>query len=234
MNAGADAEMNARVSPLPEVVSVEEWAARRAELLVREKEATRARDALAATRRRLPMVEWPGTYRFISDGPAATLINLFEHRRQLVVYHFMHRLDGGWCAGCSMFADTIGRLEHLHARDTTLAFVSATPWGRLGPYRTRMGWKMPFYSSADTTFDTDCGTSDGFGLSVFLRDGDRVYRSYFTAGRATETLGSHWSLLDLTPFGRQESWEDSPPGRPQTPPYQWWRLHDEYSTTGRG
>jgi predicted dithiol-disulfide oxidoreductase (DUF899 family) len=220
------------MSALPEIVSTQEWDARRAELLIREKEATRARDALAAARRRLPMVEFPDTYRFTTDGPDATLHDLFDGRRQLVVYHFMHVPDG-WCPGCSMYADTIGRLEHLHARDTTLAFVSSTPWPRLGPYRTRMGWHMPFYSSAGTTFDADCGTTEGFGLSVFLRDGDRLFRTYATAGRATETLSSHWSLLDLTPNGRQESWEDTPVGRPQTPAYQWWHLHDEYPATTR-
>lgn len=173
------------MSALPEIVSADTWAARRAELLVLEKEATRTRDALASTCRRLPMVEFPGPYAF-------------------------------------------------HARDTSLIAVSHTPWDRLGPYRERMGWHVPFFSSAATTIDADCGTTDGFGLSVFLRGGDRVFRSYFTAGRATEMLGSHRSFLDLTPFGRQESWEDSPPGRPQTPPYQWWRLHDEYPSDGRG
>jgi predicted dithiol-disulfide oxidoreductase (DUF899 family) len=212
---------------LPEIVSEREWAARRAELLVREKEMTRARDAPAAARRLLPMVEFPGPYRFSGDGPDASLVDLFEGRRQLVVYHFMEVPDG-WCPGCSMFVDTIGRLEHLHARDTTLAIVSRTPWARLGPYRARMQWHPPIYSSAGSTFDADCGTSEGFGLSVFLRDGDRVFRTYFTSGRATDQLGNHWSFLDLTPFGRQETWEDTPEGRPQTPPYQWWRLHDEY------
>ena len=110
---------------------------------------------------------------------------------------------------------------------------SATPWERLGPYRERMGWHVPFRSSAGTTFDADCGTTDGFGLSVFLRAGDQTYRTYATAGRATEALGNHWSFLDLTPFGRQESWEDTPAGRPQTPPYQWWQLHDEYQEASR-
>lgn len=210
---------------LPEVVSAAEWDAARAELLVREKEHTREGDRLAAARRRLPMVEFPTSYAFTGDR--ATLTDLFDGRRQLVVYHFMFRTDG-WCEGCSMFVDTLGRLEHLHARDTSLAVVSRTPWARLGPYRERMGWTVPFTSSDGTSFDADCGTVDGFGLSVFLRDGDRVFRSYFTSGRAAEALGNHWSFLDRTPFGRQESWEDSPAGRPQSAPYEWWRLHDEY------
>jgi predicted dithiol-disulfide oxidoreductase (DUF899 family) len=216
---------------LPEVVSAEEWEARRVELLKQEKEVTRARDALAAARRRMPMVEFPDTYRFTSDGPDASLLDLFEGRRQLIVYQFMHIPDG-WCEGCNMFVDTIGRLEHLHARDTSLAVVSNTPWERLGPHRKRMEWRAPFYSSAGTTFSADTGTGEGFGINVFLRDGDRIFRTYFVTNRAADGLGNHWLFLDLTPLGRQESWEDTPEGRPQTPPYQWWRLHDEYVATG--
>ena len=145
-----------------------------------------------------------------------------------IVYHFMERADGQWCEGCCMFTDTIAGLEHLRARDTAMAVVSHNPWSRLGPLRTRMGWTVPFYSCSGNSFNADCGAGEGFGLSVFLRDGDRVFRSYFTTGRGVETLGNHWTLLDLTPLGRQETWEDSPPGRRQTEPYTWWRLHDEY------
>jgi predicted dithiol-disulfide oxidoreductase (DUF899 family) len=212
---------------LPRVVTPEEWAAAAAELRAAEKEHTRARDALAARRRRMPMVEF-GSYSFQGAEGPCSLLDLFEGRRQLVVYQFMH-LPDGWCEGCCMFTDTIAGLEHLHARDTTMAVVSDTPWERLGPHRARMGWSVPFYSSAGTSFSADCGTASGFGLSVFLRDdSDRVYRTYFTTGRGVESLGNHWTLLDLTPLGRQETWEDTPAGRPQTAPYQWWRLHDEY------
>jgi predicted dithiol-disulfide oxidoreductase (DUF899 family) len=209
---------------LPPVVSAEEWAAASAELRAVEKEATRARDALAARRRRLPMVEF-GEYAFDGAGGPASLLDLFEGRRQLIVYQFM----GGprWCEGCCMFTDQISRLEHLHARDTTFAVVSTAPHSEIAQLRERMGWRVPFYSSEGNDFAADCGTGDGFGLSVFLRDGDRVYRTYFTTGRGVEQLGSVWSFLDLTPFGRQEEWEDTE-GRPQTPPYQWWRLHDQY------
>ena len=211
---------------LPEIVTPQEWEAQRAALLVEEKALTRARDALAAQRRRLPMVAFDGSYRFTgADGPAE-LTDLFEDRPQLVVYHFMHVPDG-WCEGCSMFIDTVGRLEHLHARGTSFAAVSQTPWDRLAAHRERMGWRVPFYSSAVTAFDADCGF-EAFGISVFLRDGGRIFRTYGTTGRAADGLGNHWSLLDLTPFGRQESWEDTPAGRPQTAPYKWWRLHDEY------
>ena len=216
---------------LPPVVEADEWAARLAELRAEEKALTKARDALAAKRRRLPMVEFPraAEYRFTSDGPEANLVDLFEGRAQLIVYHFMYIPDG-WCAGCSMFADSVGALEPLNARDTTLAFVSETPWERLGPRRTEMGWRMPFYSCWGTDFPADTGTTtdDGFGISVFVRAGDRVYRTYFTKGRSTDAFGNHWQFLDLTPFGRQETWEDTPEGRPQTEPYQWWRFRQDY------
>ncbi|OLT15805.1 hypothetical protein BJF78_15515 [Pseudonocardia sp. CNS-139] len=228
--------MNAPTVTLPPVVTASEWAAATAELRAAEKEATRARDALAARRRRMPMVEF-GPYAFAgADGPA-TLVDVFEGRRQLVVYQFMggpHRgtAAGGvgreWCEGCCMFSDQVSRLEHLHARDTTLAIVSSAPYGELAGLRERMEWRMPFYSSAGTSFADDCGVGEDFGLSVFLRDGDRVFRTYFTTGRGVEQLGSVWSFLDLTPFGRQETWEDTPAGRPQSPAYHWWHLHDEY------
>jgi predicted dithiol-disulfide oxidoreductase (DUF899 family) len=210
---------------LPPVATPAEWAAASAELLAAEKEHTRAQDALAARRRRMPMVEF-GAYEF--DGPAGrhSLVDLFEGRRQLLVYQFMR--GPSWCEGCCMFTDQISHLAHLHARDTTMAVVSLSAWDDLAALRERMGWSVPFYSSAGNDFAADCRAGDGFRLSVFLRDGDRVFRTYSTSGRGVEQLGSVWSFLDLTPLGRQEEWEDTPAGRPQTPPYQWWRLHDEY------
>ena len=226
---------------LPPVVSEAEWQAAREELAAKEKDATRARDALAAERRRLPMVEIEKGYIF--DGPAgkASLFDLFEGRRQLIVYHFMFgpNQDEG-CDGCSMVVDQICHLAHLHARDTSLALVSRAPLAKIQPYQERMGWTIPWFSSFESDFNVDFGLSpetpkvgtyqDGetFGLSVFIRDGDRVFRSYFTNRRGVEALGSVWTFLDLTPLGRQEEWEDTPPGRPQTPPYEWWRRHDEY------
>jgi predicted dithiol-disulfide oxidoreductase (DUF899 family) len=217
--------MSTSTLSLPPVVTTEEWAAASAELRAAEKEATRARDALAARRRRLPMVEFDAYTFEGADGPA-TLLDLFEGRRQLLVYQFMR--GPSWCEGCCMFTDQISRLEHLHARDTSFAVVSLSAWPDLAALRERMGWSVPFYSSAGNDFAADCGTGDGFGLSVFVRDDDRVYRTYFTTGRGVEQLGSVWSFLDLTPLGRQETWEDTPDGRPRTAPYQWWRLHDEY------
>jgi predicted dithiol-disulfide oxidoreductase (DUF899 family) len=226
---------------LPPVVSEAEWEDARQRLLAKEKDATKARDALAAERRRLPRVEIEKQYVF--DGPdgKASLVDLFEGRRQLLLYHFMFgpNQDAG-CDGCSMFIDQIGHPAHLHARDTSFVIVSRAPLAKIEAYRKRMGWTLPWYSSFESDFNVDFGVSpespqvgvyqDGerFGLSVFFREGDRVFRTYFTDGRGTEALGSVWTLLDLTPLGRQEDWEDSPEGYPQTPPFQWWRRHDEY------
>jgi predicted dithiol-disulfide oxidoreductase (DUF899 family) len=222
---------------LPPVVSPSEWQAAHEKLLAKEKEATRARDALAAERRRQPMVEIDKDYVFEGPDGQASLLDMFEGRRQLIVYHFMFAPGApGWptagCDGCSMFVDQVGHLAHLHARDTSFALVSRAGMEKIGPYRRRMGWDIPWYSSAGSDFNRDLGITtdegDTFGLSVFLRDGDRVFRTYFTTARGVEALGSVWTFLDLTPLGRQEDWEDTPEGRPKTPPYQWWRRHDEY------
>jgi predicted dithiol-disulfide oxidoreductase (DUF899 family) len=222
---------------LPPVVSPAEWEAARQAVLTKEKEATRARDALAAERRRLPRVRIDKDYVF--DGPEgeARLFDMFEGRRQLILYHFMFAPDvHGWpsagCDGCSMFVDQVGHLAHLHARDTSFVLVSRAPLENIEPFKKRMGWTIPWYSSARSDFNADFGLTtergETFGLSVFFRDGDSVYRTYFTNRRGIEALGSVWTFLDLTPLGRQETWEDSPEGYPQTPPYEWWRLHDEY------
>jgi predicted dithiol-disulfide oxidoreductase (DUF899 family) len=228
---------------LPPVVSEEEWQAARDALLVKEKEATRARDALAAERRRLPRALIEKDYVF--DGPEgkASLLDFFDGRSQLLLYHFMFgpNQDVG-CDGCSMFVDQIGHLAHLHARDTSFALVSRAPIEKIEAYRKRMGWTIPWYSSFGTDFNVDFGVGpevpqegvyqdgESFGLSAFIRDGENVYRTYFTTHRGTEALGSVWTFLDVTPLGRQEEWEDSPPGYPQTKPYQWWRRHDEYES----
>ena len=214
---------------LPPVVSQAEWQAARQALLAKEKEATRARDALAAERRRLPVVAVEKDYTFEGPDGALSLVDLFDGRRQLIVYHHMLRpADADPCSGCSMVVDNIGHLAHLHARDTSLVLVSRAPIDEIESFRRRMGWTVPWYSLAGSDFNEDFGVTSGFGLNVFLRDGDRVFRTYFTSGRGVEALGSNWTFLDLTPLGRQETWEDSPEGYPQTPPYEWWRLHDEY------
>jgi predicted dithiol-disulfide oxidoreductase (DUF899 family) len=221
----------------PEIVSESDWHVAREALLVKEKQATRAGDALAAERRRLPMVRVAREYVFEGPDGDATLLDLFERRRQLIVYHFMFapHVDG-WpdagCEGCSMFVDNVGHLAHLHARDTSMALVSEASVEQFEAYRKRMGWEIPWYSLAGSDFSADHGITTGFGLNVFLRDGDDVFRTYSMSGRGVEALGSIWTFLDLTPLGRQEEWEDSPDGYPQGPPYGWWRRHDEYGRRG--
>jgi predicted dithiol-disulfide oxidoreductase (DUF899 family) len=226
---------------LPPVVSPEEWQAALDAHRVNEKGATRARDALAAERRRLPRVRIDKEYTFDGPGGKARLLDLFEGRRQLILYHFMFgpNQDVG-CDGCSMVIDQIGHLSHLHARDTSFAAVSRAPIEKIEAYRKRMGWSIPWYSSFASDFNVDFGVSpeepqpteyqdgESFGLSVFIQDDDSIFRTYFTSDRGVETLGSVWTLLDLTPLGRQEEWEDSPQGYPQTKPFEWWRRHDEY------
>jgi len=219
------------------IVTEQQWRAAHRRLLDEEKAATRARDALAAERRRMPMLEVTRSYRF--TGPAGELAGaagpgevglpeLFDGARQLIVYrHMLRPADPEPCTGCSMFVDNLGHPAHLRARDTRLVLVSAAPIDEIAAFRDRMGWRLPWYSTTDE-FQRDFDVADGFGLNVFLRDGGRIFRTYFTTGRGVEALGSTWTLLDLTPLGRQETWEDSPPGTPQTPPYEWWRLHDSY------
>jgi predicted dithiol-disulfide oxidoreductase (DUF899 family) len=217
---------------MPPIVSPEEWASAREELLVKEKEVTRARDALAAERRRMPRMAVEKDYRFEGpDGPVS-LLDLFDGRRQLIVYRFFYE-DGvkGFpehgCPGCSFLADQVAHLAHLNARDTTLVFVSRAPQEDIKRWKARMGWDMPWYTITDD-FDTDYGVSEWHGTNAFIREGDDIFRTYFIDSRGDEHMGSTWSYLDITALGRQEEWEDSPEGYPQTPPYQWWNLHDEY------
>ncbi len=225
--------MNQADIKLPKVVTRAMWLAAREALLAREKELTRRRDALNAERRRLPMVGIEKDYVFEGPNGHANLIDLFEERRQLILYHFMFdpKRDEG-CNGCSMMVDNMGHPAHLHARDTSRVLVSRAPLAKIEPFKTRMGWTIPWYSSFGSDFNDDFGVTgdDGetFGLSVFLHDGNEVYHTYFTQGRGVEYLGSNFSYLDLTPFGRQEVGEDSPDGWPQTPLFSWWRHHDRY------
>ncbi|SNX57663.1 predicted dithiol-disulfide oxidoreductase [Streptomyces sp. TLI_55] len=225
---------------LPEVVSREEWRAARGELLVREKAATRARDALNAERRRLPMVEIEEEYLFEGGDGKATLLDLFEGRSQLVVHHFMFapEWDAG-CRGCSAFLDQIGHLAHLKARDTTFAAVSRAPYTKILPFKARMGWTVPWYSSYGDAFNRDFEATlvhegelvERPGISCFLREWDRVFHTYSTYERGLDGLGSTTSLLDLTALGRQEGWEE-PEGRASAlgapAGSERVRYHDEY------
>ena len=216
----------------PPTVSPQEWESAREGLLVKEKELTHARDALAAERRRMPWLAVEKDYRFEGPNGPVTLLDLFEGRRQLIVYRFFFEPGvAGWpdsgCPGCSFLTDQVADLAHLNARDTTLAFVSRAPQPEIERWKARMGWQIPWYTLTDD-FDADFGVDEWHGTNAFVRDGDRIFRTYFVDARGDEAMGSTWSYLDISALGRQEEWEDSPEGYPQTPPYRWWRLHDEY------
>jgi predicted dithiol-disulfide oxidoreductase (DUF899 family) len=216
----------------PMIVTPQEWEAARRDLLVKEKAQTRAQDALAAERRRMPRMAVERDYMFEGPNGPVSLLDLFEGRRQLVVYRFFFEPgvgtwpDGG-CVGCSLMADQDAHPAHLNARDTTLVYVSRAPQADIRRLQARMGWHVPWYTLTDT-FDADFGVDQWHGTNAFLRDGDRVLRTYFLNHRGDEALGSTWSYLDLTALGRQEAWEDSPDRSTQTPAYAWWRRHDEY------
>jgi predicted dithiol-disulfide oxidoreductase (DUF899 family) len=218
---------------MPPIVSPQEWEAARLELLIKEKELTRARDALAAERRRMPRTAVESDYRFEGPEGEMRLLDLFEGRSQLIIYRFFFEPGvAGWpergCYGCSFVADQVANLAHLNARDTTFAFVSRAPQADIERWRTRMGWQqIPWYTLTDS-FDADFGVDEWHGTNAFFRDGDRIFRTYFINNRGDEAMGTTWSHLDLTALGRQEEWEDSPEGYPQTPPYSWWNLHDGY------
>ena len=226
------------------IVSADEWRRTRIEFMAREKEFTRARDQLSADRRGLPMTEVRSDYRFDGDDGSATLLELFDGRDQLLIYHFM--LGPGWdegCPSCSFWADNYNGTEmHLAARDTTLVAVSSAPLDEIHAYKTRMGWGFPWYSSAGDTFNQDFGVTftdeqaaagDNYnygtqsfpgneapGISVFLRDGDGVYLTYQTFSRGLDMLNGAYHMLDLTPKGRDES---------ELPwPMAWLRRHDSY------
>jgi predicted dithiol-disulfide oxidoreductase (DUF899 family) len=221
----------------PEVVSPKEWEAARQELLVKEKQLTRARDALAAERRRMPWLAVEKKYEF--DGPKgkASLLDLFDGRRQLIVYRaFFEPGVHGWpehaCIGCSLLADQVAHPAHLNARGTTLVFASRAPQKEIERLKTRMGWQLiPWYTLTDD-FDKDFGVDEWHGHNAFIRDGEKVFRTYFINSRGDEAMGTTWNYLDMTALGRHEQWEDSPEGYPQTPPYEWWNWHDEYGDAG--
>jgi predicted dithiol-disulfide oxidoreductase (DUF899 family) len=224
-------------APLPDnhppIVSPASWEASWQELLVKEKALSRARDALAADRRRMPWMAIDRDYRFEGPDRTCSLLDLFEGRRQLIVYRAFYEPGVfGWpdhaCRGCSMVADQVANLAHLNARDTSLAFVSRAPQANIGSLKRKMGWQqIPWYTVTDS-FDRDFGVDEWHGHNVFIRDGERIYRTYFINNRGDEQMGGTWNYLDITPLGRQEVWEDSPAGYPQTPTYKWWNWHDSY------
>ncbi|GHJ45246.1 hypothetical protein Cs7R123_25880 [Catellatospora sp. TT07R-123] len=205
----------------PPVVTAEQWQQERDELLKAEKEATRALDAIAARRRRLPMVAFSSEYVFDTpDGPK-TLLELFDGRTQLAVYQFMDRGPQHYCPGCTWFTGNVPAtgLAGLNRNDVTWVTVSDMPLSQIEAYKAEQGWTLPFVSSHGTSFGQDCGSGGGFMLSVFLRDGDDVYLTYNTTQRGVDRLVFTNSILDLMPYGRQQAWEDSPAGWPQHPTY---------------
>ena len=206
-------------------------------LLHQEKALTHMKDSVAALRRRMPAVEVKERYEFAgTDGPVA-LLDLFEGREQLIVQHFMFAPE--WtegCDGCSMMADHIGPLSHLNARRTSFALVSRAPIDKLTDFRARMGWNLPWVSAGETTFNEDFGATisgeERQAISVFIRRGDRIFHTWSTNSRGEEPFMLVFDLLDLTPYGRQEDWENSPDGWPQEATYSWMRLHDRYGLSG--
>jgi predicted dithiol-disulfide oxidoreductase (DUF899 family) len=222
---------------LPKVVSRDEWLAARKELLAREKEFTKQRDALNAERRRLPMVSIDKEYVFDGSDGKASLLDLFDGRRQLIVGHFM--FDPGWedgCSSCTAGADEIsdGLLRHLHVRDTTFVYVSRAPLAKIEAYKARRGWTFPWYSSYGSDFNYDFHVtlddsvvpseynyrtdvngeqpSEAPGRSCFLREGDTIFHTYSVYARGLESVGGSYYFLDETALGRQEDWEE-PKGR---------------------
>ena len=215
-----------------QVVSAEDWRQAREKLLVAEKELVHQRDAMAARRRRMPWMAVEKDYVFEGPNGKASLLDLFEGRRQLVVYRAFYEPGVfGWpehaCRGCSLGADQVAHLAHLNARDTTLVFASRAPQADIARLKKRMGWEIPWVTITDS-FDADFGVGEWHGTNVFFRDGTRIFRTYLIKSRGDEQMGGTWNYLDITPLGRQEVWEDSPAGYPQTATYKWWNWNDNY------
>jgi predicted dithiol-disulfide oxidoreductase (DUF899 family) len=235
--------------PHPRIASNADWREARLELLDHEKAVTKQRDRVVAERRRLPMVKVEKTYQFDAQAEKVSLGDLFDGRRQLIVYHFM--FDPEWdegCSGCTGYVDALGDLSMLNERDTTFVLISRAPWPKLEAYRKLRGWDVAWFSSFGSDFNYDFHVTldenvmpieynfrskeellrhgshnspvgEEHGLSVFFRMADDVYHTYSTYARGTESLTDAYQLLDTTPYGRQEDWEDSPAGWPQRPTY---------------
>jgi len=227
--------------PQPTVVSEQEWLAERKKLLALEKELTRQKDLVNSQRRRLPMVKVTKEYTF--DGPEGKvrLLDLFDGKRQLIVHHFMFGPD--WeagCPGCTGHVNAIGDISSLEKLDTRYVIVSRAPLEKLETYKKLKGWSYPWYSSGEGDFNFDFDVSfkegvtdaeynyaprgredegEGPGMSVFFRNGDDVFHTYSVYARGLEAITDSYDFLDLTPYGRQQEFEDSPAGWPQKPTY---------------
>lgn len=214
----------AEITAKPPVVDRQTWRKELDELRSREKAATREMDAIAAQRRRLPMVELDD-YTLIGEEGPVRLADVFKGNSQLIVYNHMWEDGAEWqCPGCTGFTSQFTRLEFLDGYDARFVVITNGPIDEALAYRDKTGNKMAWYSSAGTSFsaDVDAAPGEGFALNVFLRDGDTVYRTWHTDGRGTEQPGHLFGLIDLLPFGRQEEWQDSPEGWPQSPTYSRW------------
>jgi predicted dithiol-disulfide oxidoreductase (DUF899 family) len=233
----------------PEIVGRDEWLTARKTLLEHEKELTKQRDRVNAERRRLPMVKLEKEYSFEGSNGSAKLTDLFKGRTQLIIYHFMFAPEWEkGCGGCTGFVNSLGDLSMLNQRDTTFALVSRAPFPKLEAYKQMKGWTFPWYSSFRSDFNYDFHVTldetiapteynyrdkaelerlngpnviqgESHGLSVFFRMGNDVFHTYSTYARGVESLTDSYSLLDMTPYGRQEDFEDSPSGYPQKPTY---------------
>jgi predicted dithiol-disulfide oxidoreductase (DUF899 family) len=223
---------------LPPVVDAEAWRRELDELRRREKAATRELDAIAAQRRRLPMVALPDYTLVGEDRRPVRLVDVFDGRHQLITYHHMWEPGAEWqCGGCTGFTAQYTRLEFLNAYDARFVIVTQGGIDEVLAYKEKVGNEMTWYSTADSPFgaDMDAPPGGGFGVNVFLRDGDRVYRTWHTNGRGTEQLSQTFPLIDLLPWGRQEVWQDSPEGWPQRPTYSGWGgPQDIAAAYGRG
>jgi len=228
-NSPTLAELDAAAAP--PVVDRETWQAQLDDLLVREKAHTREGDAIAAMRRRLPMVEVdPATPVTGRNGPVP-LLEVFENRRQLIVYYFMWHPGepaAAQCEGCTFFNAHLSELSYLHSRDVTYAVFTEGPYEESRRYRDFMGWETPWYSAKDSADVLLAGR--WFGMHVcYLRQGDRVFETYWSTGRAAERVGPSYALLDMTVYGRQEWWEASPEGWPR----RFGKDGDQFRTNGR-
>jgi len=211
-------------SALPQVVDAAVCRDQLDELRRREKAATRELDAIAAQRRRLPMVELPDYTLVGEDGPVR-LVDVFQGRHQLITYHHMWFPGEEWqCPGCTGFTSQYTRLDFLDSYDARFVVVTQGPIDEALAYRDKVGNKMTWFSTADSPLGADVGAGpgEGFAVNVFLRNGDTVYRTWHTDGRGTEQLTQTFPLIDLLPWGRQEVWQDVPAGWPQQPTYSGW------------
>jgi predicted dithiol-disulfide oxidoreductase (DUF899 family) len=217
--------------PTPDIVDRAAWQSELDQLLVREKAHTRAGDAIAAARRRLPMVEVDAQTPLVGANGEVPLIAVFEGRRQLIAYfHMWHDGDSAadQCEGCTFFTGHALELSYLHSRDVTYATFCQGTYEESARYRDFMGWEMPWYSAHDARDELMAGREFGF-YACYLRDGDRVFETYWTTGRGTEAGANSYHLLDLTVYGRQEISEDSPEGWPQ--PYA--KTGEQFRTCDR-